>query len=186
MCTKNHNHMTYSSWGVYIERWTSFFVIFGHFWPFIPLTIQKIKILKKWKKKSGDVIILHMCTKNHNRVMRASWDMQCERHHFLILGHFLHFNPTNLLSIFCLFNPPPPPLPPLTAWKIKILKPGDIIILHIMCTKNYDHMMYCFWDLVCDRRTKRQTDKRMKKWHTEVGAPPKNLNLKDCIRSMLD
>ena len=184
--------MRYSSWGVYIERWTSFFVIFGHFWPFIPLTIQKIKILKKWKKKSGDVIILHMCTKNHNREMRASWDMQCERHHFIILGHFLHFNPTNnqknqnILSIFCFFTPPPPPNSLKNQNFEKIKKPGDIIILHIMCTKNYDHMMYCFWDLVCDRRTKRQTDKRMKKGHTEVGAPPKNLNLKDCIRSMLD
>ena len=46
--------------------------------------------------------------------------------------------------------------------------PGDIIILH-MCTKNYDQMMYGSQDMVRDRRT----DGR-KKWHIEVGVPPKN------------
>ena len=47
---------------------------------------------------------------------------------------------------------------------------GDIIILH-MCAKNYDQMM------MRDRRTDRRTDGQ-KKWHTEVGAPPKNIGLK--------
>ena len=28
--------------------------------------------------------------------------------------------------------------------------PGDIIILH-KCTKNHDHMLYCSWDIACDR-----------------------------------
>ena len=36
---------------------------------------------------------------------------------------------------------------------------ADVIILH-RCTKNYDYMMYGFWDMV-------QTD-------IQVGAPPKN------------
>ena len=35
---------------------------------------------------------------------------------------------------------------------------GDIIILHI-CTKNYDQMMYGSWDMVCDGRKDRQTEK---------------------------
>ena len=74
-------------------------------------------------------------------------------------------------AIFC-------PFTPLTAQKIKILKkwkkmPGDIILLHT-CTKNYDQMMYDSWDMVYDRRTDRQMDGR-KKWHIEVGAPPKQL-----------
>ena len=47
--------------------------------------------------------------------------------------------------------------------------PGDIIILH-MCTKNYDQMMYSSWDMVHNRQMDGQ-----KKWHIEVGAPPKNL-----------
>ena len=50
--------------------------------------------------------------------------------------------------------------------------PGDIIILH-MCTTNYGHMMYSSWDMVCDRWTNRQTDKKS---DIEVGAPPKNWN----------
>ena len=27
---------------------------------------------------------------------------------------------------------------------------GDIIILH-KCTKNHDHMLYCSWDMACER-----------------------------------
>ena len=27
-----------------------------------------------------------------------------------------------------------------------------------MCTKNYDRMMYCFWDMVCDGRTDGKSD----------------------------
>ena len=50
-------------------------------------------------------------------------------------------------AIFCPFNT-------LTAWKIKTKKnekmPRDIIILH-KCTKNYDHMLYCSWDMTHDR-----------------------------------
>ena len=36
------------------------------FAPFTPLTAQKIKISKKIKKAPGDIIILHMCTKNYD------------------------------------------------------------------------------------------------------------------------
>ena len=47
------------------------------------------------KKASWDVITLHMCTKNHNHVMYASWDMEYNRpNFFVILGHFLQFYPT--------------------------------------------------------------------------------------------
>ena len=48
---------------------------------------------------------------------------------------------------------------------------GDIIILH-MPPKNYDQMMYGSWDMVCNGRTDGRMDGR-KKWHREVGAPPK-------------
>ena len=51
--------------------------------------------------------------------------------------------------------------------------PENIIIFHI-CSKNYDQMMYSSWDMVHDRWTDRQTVRR-KKWHIEVGAPPKNV-----------
>ena len=54
----------------------------------------------------------------------------------------------------------------------KKIKYGDIIILH-MCNKNYDQMMYGSWDMVCNRQTGGRTDGQ-KKWHIELGAPPKN------------
>ena len=38
-------------------------------------TAQKIKIFKKMNKTSGDIIILHTCTKNYDQMMYGSWDM---------------------------------------------------------------------------------------------------------------
>ena len=38
------------------------------------------KILKKWRKKiAGDIIILHMSTKNHNHMRYSSWDTKIEK-----------------------------------------------------------------------------------------------------------
>ena len=50
-------------------------------------------------------------------------------------------------------------------------KPEDIIILH-QCPKNYDHMMYGSWNMVRNRRTTRQMDRKSE--YIEVGAPHKN------------
>ena len=73
-----------------------FFVILGHFFPFYPSKNQENQNAikkKKMEKVSGDVIILHMCTKNHN-YMHASWDMEYDRHNFL-----------SFRAIFCPFTP---------------------------------------------------------------------------------
>ena len=107
ICTKNHNHMRYSSWDM---EWDTFFCHFGSFYNCIsqmtiiwcmvpeilsntdmifcqfglffafspPLTTQKIKILKKWKKLLV-IIILHMSIINKNHMMYDSWDMECVR-----------------------------------------------------------------------------------------------------------
>ena len=41
---------------------------------------QKIRILKKWRKEiAGDIIILHMSTKNHNHMRYSSWDTKNEK-----------------------------------------------------------------------------------------------------------
>ena len=72
--------MIYSSWD--IEQNLLKLVILGHFLPFTPLKTPKIKILKN-KKFAGDIIILHMYTKNHNHMMYGSWDMQWDRQNFL-------------------------------------------------------------------------------------------------------
>ena len=73
-----------------------------------------------------------MCTKNHDHMKYASWDMECDT-------YFLSFWP-----IYC-------PFTPLLTTTIKIWrkckkKPGDIILLH-MCTINEDHMMHGSWDI---------------------------------------
>ena len=48
--------------------------------------------------------------------------------------------------------------------------PGDIMILHVF-TKNYDQMMYSFWDMVHDRRTDRPTGGWTEKVKYRVGCP---------------
>ena len=81
---------------------------FSHFRPFfvllhpLPLTTERIKILKKMKKTSGDIIILHKCTINDNHMIYGSWDMKCI---IIFLSSWI---------IFCTFT--------ITAWKMKIWK----------------------------------------------------------------
>ena len=83
-------------------NYISFWAIFC---PFTPLRAWKTKILKKMKRKPGDVIILHMCTKNYGQMMYGSWDMV----HDWCNCYF------SFWAIFC-------PFTPLKAQKIKILK----------------------------------------------------------------
>ena len=52
-----------------------FWAIFCPFNP-LPLTTQKTKIFKKWKKASGDVIILNLYNKKHDHMMYAYSDME--------------------------------------------------------------------------------------------------------------
>ena len=145
MCTKNYDQMTHSSWDVVHDR-CNYFSFRAIFCLSTPLTAQKIKILKKWKKIFGDIIILHVCSKNYDQMMYGCWDM--------VRGGCNYFS---FRAIFCAFIP-------LTARKIKIKKktwktPGDVIILH-MYAKNYDLMIYGSWDMVHDRWwMDRQTEK---------------------------
>ena len=79
MCTKNYGHMLYCFWDMACDRCNCYFSFWAIFSLFTHLTAQKIKILKKWKKTPGDIIILHMCTKNYDQIMYGSWDMVCDR-----------------------------------------------------------------------------------------------------------
>ena len=111
-------------------------VILGHFLPFYPLRPQKSRFLKM-EKFAGDIIILHMYTKNHNHMMYGSWHMDCYRQNFL--------------SLWTIFYPFTPPYGPRKSkfWKTeKILE--DIIILQIF-TINDSHMIYGFSDIECNR-----------------------------------
>ena len=68
-CTKNDNHMIYGSWDINCN-WQIFLSSWAIFCPFTP---PKKKMPKKWKKDLN-IIILHMCTKNHYRLY-CSWHM---------------------------------------------------------------------------------------------------------------
>ena len=142
----------------------SFWTIFCHF---TPLTTQKIKILKKWRKKpSGDIIILHKCTINDNHIMYGSWDMERDGQNFCHFEQFLPLYPNNnpgnqnlsapkimiiwytvceiwrVTDVIVIFH----------FWAIFCPFTSGDIILH-MDTKNYDQMICGSWDMVRDGRT---------------------------------
>ena len=70
LCTINDNHM-YSSWDMEHDR--HFFVILTIFCPFTPVTTQKIKTLKKWKKRF-EILSFHTCAPQ----MKIIWCMVLE------------------------------------------------------------------------------------------------------------
>ena len=114
------------------------FCHFGLFFcPFTLLTIQKIKILKKWKKF---LEILSFTQVYHQWQSYDIW--------FLIY----QLQQIDFLVIFGQFFPFYPPNSPKNENITKLKKtPGDIVILH-KCTKNHDHGLYCSWDTVCAGR----------------------------------
>ena len=162
MCTINDNHIMYGSWDMDCDRQTflSFWTIFC---PFTPLKTWKIKILKKWKKIPGDIIISHMCTLNNNYMMYGFWDMECNGQYFL-----------SFWTVFC-------PFTPLTVRRTTILKKWK---KHLETSSFYTSVpkimiRWCtvpeIWR-VKEVQTVRWTNGQ-KKWHIEVGAPPKNRGL---------
>ena len=94
------------------EMWreTDVIVIFilGNFYPFTPpppITPKngnfkkvKKKTNKQNKGKPGGIIILHMCTKNHDHMLRYFWDIWCVMDVIVIFhfGLFLPFYPPNI------------------------------------------------------------------------------------------
>ena len=89
LCTINENQ------DVWLLLQQNYFSFWTFFCPFSPLTTQKIKMFKKFKKTPGDIIILHKCTKNHGKMLYCSWDMSCDRCncHFSFWAIFCHFTP---------------------------------------------------------------------------------------------
>ena len=99
--------------------------LFGLFLAVLLPNSPKNENFKKMKKIFGDVIILHKCTKNHDRMLYCPWDMAHDRCNCQF-------------SFWAIFSP----TTALTAQKIKIKKkkkrkkkPGDIIILHMCVPK---------------------------------------------------
>ena len=132
--TKNHNHMKYNSWDKEWDR-QNFLSFWAIFCTFTPLTTQKINILKKWNKDL-ERPSFYTCTKNHDHMMYASWDMEHDTEFFAILGHFLPLYPTNNQGNQNLE---------------KMKNPADIIILHVSSI-NENNMIYGSWDMECDRQ----------------------------------
>ena len=54
------------------DRCNCYFSFWAIFCPFTPLTAQKIKIFLKKEKTPGDIIMLHMSTKNYDQIMYSS------------------------------------------------------------------------------------------------------------------
>ena len=126
--------MMFSSWDMKRNR-QNFLSFLTVFCPFTPLTSWKIKILKNWNKKPGDIIILHMCTINDNYICLVPLISSTMDRFFVILDNFLPFYSPN--------NPKNQNFEKLTKM------PSDIIIFQ-MCTINDNHVMFCSWDMQRD------------------------------------
>ena len=107
------------------------------------------------KKIASDIIILHMCTKNHNHMMYASWKMECNRHKFL-----------SFWTIFCRFTTQL--TPKFKIWKKCTERPGDIIFLHMCKWRSCD-----VWFL---RYKAQKTEFLVILGHFLPSDPPNNLN----------
>ena len=103
---------------------------FRRFFAFLPppLTFQKIKLLKKWKKAWRYYNFTRTINDNH----MMYWDIECDRQNILLFWSF-----------FCPFPPPPPPnnSEKKETWRY-----------YHMCTINNNHMMYGSWEMECDRQ----------------------------------
>ena len=72
-CTKNHDHMLLCSWDMTSDG-CNFYFHFRLFFALLPPNNPKNQIKKK-RKKPGDMIILHMRTKNYDHMTYGSWDI---------------------------------------------------------------------------------------------------------------
>ena len=61
------------------------FFILGHFLLFYSPNSPKNQNFEKMKTRTGDIIILHLCTKNYDQMMYDSWDMV---RHRIVISHF--------------------------------------------------------------------------------------------------
>ena len=68
-CTKKYDHMLYYSLDMACNRFNCYFLFWAIFYPFTSLSnSSKNQNLEKLRKTPGDIIILHMCTKNYDQM----------------------------------------------------------------------------------------------------------------------
>ena len=136
-------------WCMIPEIWSAtnrMFCHFGLLFALYPLSSQKNENFKNLNKKGLEISTFYTCIPKIMIICYTVPEIWCD-------GCNCYFS---FWDIFC-------PFTPLTAQKMKISKkwkkkktPGDVIILPKIMI------------MVCDRRTDRR-----KKWHIEVGVPPK-------------
>ena len=118
------------------RRWGHLRVSFWH----LLMNFEKPKKSEFWKnekKIAGDIIILHMCTKNHNHVRYSFWDSEWDKF---------------FLSFWAIFGPLPTPTnnPENLNFEKMKKESGDVIILNL-CNKKHNQMMYAHSDIDCNR-----------------------------------
>ena len=95
-----HKWELYDVWFLRYGVWLRIFCHFGLFLPFYNPNNPKNYNFEKIKKTHGDIIILHMCTKNGNHMMYGSWDMEHDKQNFLSFWTtFCHFTPKTTQNI---------------------------------------------------------------------------------------
>ena len=108
MCTRNHNHMRYSS---RYTKWDRLFCYFGPlFCDFNPLPLNnpENQNFEEIKKAFGDVIILNLCNKKHDHMIYAYTDIECLHRHiflsfrpfFALLAHLWSRKLKNVINIW--------------------------------------------------------------------------------------
>ena len=122
------------------NSWNVVWLTSGH-----ALYICIYQVLHKKKKKKKNFWRYHhfMCTKTHNHMKYSSWDTELDKFfcHFGILGHFLPFYPT----------PSSPLNNPENHSFEKMKKASWYAIILNLCNKKYNHMMYAYSDMECNR-----------------------------------
>ena len=114
----------------------NFLSFWAIFCPFTPLTIQKIKIFKKWKKH----LEISSFYKSAQKIMIICYTVP----------DIWHVTDVIVIFHFGLFLPFIPKSPKNQNSKRMKKTPADIIILQL-CTKNHDHILYCSWNMACNR-----------------------------------
>ena len=111
----------------------------GYFWPFTPLTAQKIKILQKKKK---ECLVISSFYKSVPKICYTVPEIWCMTGVTVIFhfGLFFTLLPTSQSK-------------KSNLKKNEKIMPGDIN-LHL-CTKNYDQMMFGSWDMLHKRQLDR-------------------------------
>ena len=66
--TENHDHMLHCSGDTRCDGCDFYFSVWAIFVLLLPKQPEKSKF-KKMKKTPGDIIVLHMCTKNNDHMM---------------------------------------------------------------------------------------------------------------------